>query len=382
MVKKFLMTATVPSMIGQFNMENIRLLQEFGYEVHVACNFHDKSVWTDEKIEEFKNQLKQMGVRRIQIDFARTPFAIKKLIQSYMEMKKLFQKEKYAGLHCHTPVAGMIARLAARGNKMRVIYTAHGFHFYKGAPFQNWLLYYPVEKFLSRYTDVLITINKEDYQRAKKKFHAKEVQYIPGVGVDVEKFLHIQIDKKEKREEMNISDRAFVLLSVGELAARKNHMIVIKALYKISKKNIFYLIVGEGELKTEYESLIQQYKLDKNIFLLGYRKDIGELCKMADCFVHPSIREGLGIAPLEAMACGLPLIASNVNGIKDYAKNEISGINISPDSVEEMVNAILKMYNDESFREKCSLNNLETVKSFDIHNTNKIMKMIYSKKYY
>ena len=379
MKKKFLMTATVPSMIGQFNMENIKMLLNMGYEVDVACNFKDRSVWTDEKEAAFEKQLSELHVRKIQIEYARSPYHVLELIKSYLELKKLIRREGYTGLHCHTPVAAAVTRLAAKkaGIGTKVIYTAHGFHFYKGAPLHNWLIYYPIEKWLSKYTDVLITINKEDYQRAKKKIYATNNVYIPGVGVDTQKFATCVVDINQKRRSLGIPQNSFVLLSVGELHKRKNHQLVISALGKLQNKNIYYVIVGEGKLKDSYNKMIKQYKLQSNILLLGFRTDIDELCKMADCFVHPSVREGFGIAPMEAMAAGLPLISSFINGIKDYTEDGKTGYCINPKSEKQMMDAILGMYKNKKFMENCGLYNAEKAKQFDLKRTCEIMKKVY-----
>ena len=313
------MTATVPSMIGQFNMQNIKILLNMGYEVDVACNFKDRSVWTDEKEAAFEKQLSELHVRKIQIEYARSPYHVLKLIKSYLELKALIQKEGYTGLHCHTPVAAAVTRLAAKkaGIGTKVIYTAHGFHFYKGAPLHNWLIYYPIEKWLSKYTDVLITINKEDYQRAKKKFHAKKTVKIPGVGVDTDKFAPCKVDIKIKRAELGVEEKDFLLLSVSEWSARKNLKIVIDALRKMKSEGILehivYLVIGKGEMQNVFEQLIKQFDLEDHVRLLGFSADIDELCETVDCFVYLDTREGLGIAALEAMAAELPLIFLNAN---------------------------------------------------------------------
>ena len=173
-MKKVLMLASVASMIDQFNMPNIQLLQELGYEVHVACNFEKGSTCTQERIQNLKQRLEHMGVEYFQIDFSRNVLRVNEIWKAYRQVERLLEKEKYSFIHCHSPIGGAVGRIAAHKTHTKVIYTAHGFHFYKGAPLHNWLIYYPIEKWLSRYTDVLITINKEDYQRAKKKFHAKK----------------------------------------------------------------------------------------------------------------------------------------------------------------------------------------------------------------
>lgn len=377
-MKKMLMCATVASMIGQFNMDNIQILQEMGYEVHIACDFFDRSVWTEERIKKFRKQLKGLGIKYFQVSFSRSPMKLKQHRKSYQQLIRLFNKNKYAFVHCHTPIAGVICRIAAHKMHVKCIYTAHGFHFYSGAPLKNWIIYYPIERFFSRWTDILITINSEDYKRAKKFFHAGKVQYIPGVGVDVEKFRECNVNRAEKRKELDLPEKVFVLLSVGELQARKNHKIVIEALHRLNNPDIYYLIVGKGELEEEYAGLIKGYSLGKNVRLLGYRTDIDEICIASDCFVHPSIREGLGIAPLEAMASGLPLISADVNGIRDYTKNGVTGYCVNPESVEDMSRAIDRMWKEEEFRIKCGYKNMEIVKQFDILKTHEIMRETYS----
>ncbi len=379
--KRVLMVATVPSMIGQFNMNNIQILQEHGYIVDVAADFKDTSVWPAERVQRFKDQMGEMGIECIQLDFSRSPLKLNRHYQSYKETVKLIQERKYLFIHTHTPIASAIVRQAAHKTGTKVIYTAHGFHFYDGAPLKNWLIFYPIEKHFSRYTDVLITINKEDYKRASEKFHAKKTVYIPGVGVDTEKFAVCKVDKAAKRAELGVKDDDFLLLSVGELSERKNQIIVIDALNKMNKEgsigNVVYLVVGKGELEDRFAMLIKDYDLSDHIKLLGFRTDVTELCKTVDCFVHPSVREGLGIAPLEAMAAGLPLISANVNGIKDYTKNGVSGCCINPKDVDEMITAIMRIRDDKLFRNECSANNIDTAKLFDIKQTESIMRTVY-----
>ena len=249
MLGKVLMLASVASMIDQFNVPNIKLLISLGYKVDVACNFIDGSTCSEAKIAELKNKLKEMDVDCYQIDFARSVKHIWQNIKAYRQVFKLMQSNHYAFIHCHSPIGGVCGRLAGHKTHTKVIYTAHGFHFYKGAPLLNWLIYYPIEKYLSRYTDVLITINKEDYEIAKNKMHAKKTEYIPGVGIDVEKIQNTKVERNKKRKELGIPQDAFVLISVGELNKNKNHEVVIKALKNIAdKNNMHYIIAGQGPL--------------------------------------------------------------------------------------------------------------------------------------
>ena len=189
-----LVLASVASMIDQFNIPNIKLLIEMGFHVDVACNFLNGSTCSDEKISQLKTKLNDMGVGIYQIDFARNAFNVKRNLKAFHQVLGLVKINRYRFIHCHSPIGGLCGRLAGHITHTKVIYTAHGFHFYKGAPLLNWLVYYPIEKFLSRYTDVLITINKEDFARAKT-FHAKKVEYIPGVGIDIDKIQAVTVNR-------------------------------------------------------------------------------------------------------------------------------------------------------------------------------------------
>lgn len=288
-------------------------------------------------------------------------------------------EEKYDLVHTHTPVASAITRLVCKNIKgTKVFYTAHGFHFHKGAPIKNWLIYYPLEKWLAKYTDTLITINKEDYERAKSKFKAKRVEYIPGVGLDIDKFKNVVVDKVGKRQELSLPEDAFVILSVGELNKNKNHEVVIRAIAKIKNPDIHYLVCGKGNLDGHLRNLSKELGLEDQVHLLGFRKDIPEICKISDVFAFPSYREGLGMAALEAMACGLPIITSNVHGIVDYSIDGETGYNCSPTDVDSFSKYIKNLYLDIEKRNRMTANNIEAVKKFNQLNVLNLMEQIYT----
>lgn len=325
MKEKVLILASVASMIYQFNIPNIKLLQEMGYEVHVACNFEKGNSCSLEKIQGLKNLLENMQVKYYQINFERNILKVFSNFSAYQDVKKILEKNKYKFLHCHSPIGGVIGRITGHLTETKVIYTAHGFHFFKGAPLINWLIYYPIEKYLSKFTDILITINKEDYERAKT-FFSKRVEYIPGVGVDIEKIRNIQVNKELKRKELGLTLDNKVLLSVGELNKNKNHEVIIKALSKLNNPNIHYLICGQGNLKGYLEKLIKKLNLENNVKLLGFRKDIYEIYKISDIFVFPSKREGLSVALMEALVCELPVICSDIRGNRDLVRENKNGM--------------------------------------------------------
>ena len=369
--KKVLIVATVvKTHIMQFHIPTMKMLHENGWIVEVVArndyeNFEDCSIpYCD---------------RYYNVQFERSPFS-RQNIKAYKELKKIIDCGDYDVVHCHTPVGGVLGRLAsrkARKNGTKVFYTAHGFHFYKGGPISSWIMWFPVEWICSFMTDVLFTINKEDFNRSKNSMHAKQVEYLPSIGVDTNKLTYCIVDKYEKRQEIDIPMDAFLLISVGELQDRKNHRLVIEALHKLRDKEIYYILVGQGEKKEEYEKLVSEYGLSDNIKLLGYRKDVGELMKASDCCVHPSKREGFGMAPVEAMSCGLPLITSYINGMKDYTEDGVTGCCIDPNSVDEMCDAILKMKNNSQFRQECGNNNILIAREYDISESLKVIKNVY-----
>lgn len=376
-LKKVLMLATTAAMIEQFNKDNILILEEMGYEIHAAGNWLEGNPISKERLEEFKDWLGAHHGKWFHITATRRPTDMKNNGKAYRDVVGLIKKYRYDFIHCHTPIGSIIGRFAAKQTHTRIIYTAHGFHFFKGAPLKNWLLYYPAEWICSWMTDLLITINKEDYERAKKHLHAKKTKYIPGVGIDVKKFADCYVNKKAKCYELGIPCDKFILLSVGELQKRKNHKVIIDVLGKIRNPNIYCLIAGQGMLQEEYEQTIRKYELQEHIKLLGYRRDIDELCEIADCFIHTAYHEGLSVALLEAMASGLPIIGSDVRGINDLVENNKGGICINPQSIDEVQKAIQRMYQDKEFREECGRYNFEAVKKYCIEKIEEIMDKEY-----
>lgn len=377
-MKKMLMLASVASMIDQFNMPNIELLQEMGYEVHVACNFEKGSTCTDEKVLELKKKLEQLHVRFFQIDFERNVMKLRQDLKAYKQVLKLARKYHYTFIHCHSPIGGVVGRLVGHKTNTKVIYTAHGFHFYKGAPLFNWIIYYPIEKALSYFTDILITINQEDYQRAKRKLHAKRVEYVPGIGIDVEKFRNVTVDVPKKRKEFGINPDDTVLLSVGELNKNKNQKIIIKALAKLHKPDVKYVLVGQGPLKEYLENLAYELGIGEQVIFLGFRKDVADIYKIADIFVFPSKREGLSVALMEALASGLFCIASDIRGNEDLVLDRKYGELVKSDDVNKWLKCINKYCRKKKKRmqQVCE----DEIYSFHIKKIQDKMKKIYIEK--
>lgn len=358
---KVLFVATVTEHIKAFHIPYLKWFKEQGWEVHAATYGDENIPYCDKKYN---------------IAVQRSPFKIGN-IKAYFQLKEILKEEKYDIIHGHTPMGGILARLCGkkhRKNGRKIIYTAHGFHFYKGAPLINWLLYYPIEKWLSRYTDTLITMNNEDYTLAQKKMQAEKIEYIPGIGVDTEKFSSPAVDRDNKRKELGLPSEAAVIISVGELSKRKNHAAAIKAVSKIKSAGLYYIICGRGDLQNDLMQLCRELEVEKKVIFLGYRKDTADLLNAADMFIFPSRQEGLPVALMEAMAAGLPCVASKIRGNVDLIEHEKGGFLCNAD---EYAGAIEKLSENVDLMRNMGEYNKNAVLKFDSKNAMREMIKIY-----
>ena len=358
-MKKVLFTATVDSHIQLFHIPYLKYFKEKGYEVHVATNGDEPIEYCDKKHK---------------VSFERSPFKINNL-KAIKQLKKIINEEKYDIIHTHTPMGSVVTRLAAKkarkNYKTRVIYTAHGFHFYKGAPKKNWLMFYPVEKLLSRYTDDLITINKEDYNLAKSKFKTN-VYYVPGVGINASKFDFEMTpnEKQELRKSLGMKKDDFVMIYPAELSVRKNQVWLINTLKNSINKNnkIHILLPGKDSLNGGLNALVNELGLNKNIHILGFRKDIPELMKISNLSISTSKQEGLPVNIMEAMYTGLPIIATDCRGNSDLIDNGKSGFIIKQNDSKDLLDKINKIYNKEIDIKELSKNSKEKSKKYLLEN--------------
>ncbi len=373
--KRVLIVANTAYMIRQFNMRNIELLQKMGYCVEIACNFIKGNPSSKEVMDEFIQQLKSMDVVCHQIPVLKSPIKIVENCKAFKILLKLMREKKYAFVHCQTPVGGVLARLAAHRTKTLSVYMVHGFHFYNGASLFTWLLYYPIEKFMSYMTDALIVINQEDYQLAKKRMKAKRLFYVPGVGIDVDS-LQIQGENTLiTRGDIGVPEDTVVILSVGELNKNKNHEIVIKALAQLP--DVHYVIVGEGILKEHLLRMAQMYGVIERVHLLGFRKDAQEIYYLADIYCHPSFREGLSVAVMEAMAAGLPIVCSDIRGNRDLITDGQSGLLLADSSVNSYAESINRLLVNPDLRREMGDKNMHIIDGLDKRNVDLIMKKIF-----
>ena len=370
MIKRVLLIATVQSHIGQFHKPLMKLLKESGWEIHVAAR--DNLAEKDGLELEYPDRV-------FDVPFQRSPFD-KRNIKAFREIKKILAEYHYDIIHCNTPVGGIIGRAA--GNRYRkagtqVFYTAHGFHFYKGAPIINWIIYYPIEKWLSRFTDKLITINKEDYELARKQFHCA-VYHIHSVGANSAKFHPISEEEQYKqKKELGLEGR--ILVNVGELLPNKNQKTAILAMKKVTRRmpDVKLLIAGNGPEKDNLENLIRQQGLEHHVKLLGYTTKLEKYLQVSDLEVACSIREGLGLNVIEAMLCGKTVVASVNRGHRELVRDKWNGRLVDSEDVAAFADAIIEVLSDRESAGAMADRSLEFAKQYSDMQVKKELGLIY-----
>jgi glycosyltransferase EpsD len=370
---KILFVATISNMINAFLIPHIKVLVEQGNEVGLAFN----------PDQEINPELVRIGCEIYQVEFQRNPLK-KENITAYKRIKKIVSKEGYQLVHVHAPVASLLTRLACRKmTRVKMLYTAHGFHFFKGAPKINWIVYHTLEKIAAKWTDGLITMNDEDYGAAKKMKlrNGNSVYKVHGVGINLERFRPPNYEERLiLRNEYGYSQQDFIIIYVGELCYRKHQDMLIEAVGKVSKKikNIKLLLVGEGELKDSYKQMVQALGLEKNIEFLGYSKDIHKLMALSDLAASTSRQEGLPVNVMEAMATGLPIIVTDCRGNRDLVLNDVNGVVIGNNDTSACSTAIEMLFTTKELRKKFAGKNLELIQSYSIDNVINEMNQIYS----
>jgi len=365
--KKVMMISTTDNMIWQFLLPHIKHLQDLGNEVQCVCG--KTGFWFEE--------LQAKGLKVHEINFARNPFKPAN-IKAYKKLKLLQEQEKFDVVYCQQPVGGMMGRLIAKKFKIPCIYTAHGFHFFKGCPIQNKLLYKPVEKWLSKYTDILITINNEDFENAKK-MKAKKVYKINGIGIDENKIKFEDFDKLQFRKELGLNQDDKVVLTVSEVNKNKNYITMLKTMKRLVEKDNSYKFVscGTGVWKDKIQDFAKELGIEKNCIFLGYRKDIGKIMQISDLFFHASFREGLTLSVMEAMSFGLPCVVSNVRGNRDLIIHGQGGYIANPEEDEKFAEEIASILSNKELYKTMSEFNLNESKKYTVEKVKEQLEEIY-----
>lgn len=415
-MKKALLVTRVSGFVPQHEMNNVKILQEMDYEVHYATNLNVVVYGKD------NSRLEGTGIILHQIDFCRSPFS-PDVNKSRRQLEELMQREQFDLIHCHMPMSGVVCRLAAEqirkesGRHVPVLYTAHGLHFYTGAPWRNWL-YYPVERYLARYTDRLILINQEDYERGKRFPIRGKVEYVPGVGIRLEGYPPVKFPKEgglvsnpeDGQTEDGISalpvrDRVFqarmiteqligrkispetrIIMDVGELSRRKNHRLLVEMMAELQDLDLICIIGGTGPEELSLKKLIREKGLEQKVFLPGYIEDVKRFLSEGDCFVFPSYQEGLPVAMMEAMAAGLPIVAGNIRGVTDLLEHGKGGYLVSGFDPVDYAMKVRKLFTEkygenavprEIRRYQMGRWNQERIRAFSMEKVDRRMREIY-----
>ncbi|MGG4489228.1 glycosyltransferase family 4 protein [Metabacillus idriensis] len=370
MPDKVLFTATVDYHFKSFHLPILKWFKEQGLEVHVAALGNIELPYVDQKYN---------------LPIQRSPFNRRNSV-AYSRLKDIINENNYSIIHCHTPVGGVLTRLAAREARKKgtkVIYTAHGFHFCKGAPIQNWLAYYPIEKWLSSYTDCLITINEEDYLLAmKRRFAAGKVEHVHGVGVDTEKFKPItEAEKTKRRKSFGIAHDDYVLFYAAEFNKNKNQQLLLNAMARLKDNlpNAKLFLAGEGALLEECKQLAKTLGIEQMIHFLGFRKDIDAILPMCDVAVGSSLREGLPVNIMEAMACGLPVVATENRGHGELVEDGVNGYLINNQDVQLFSKRITEIAHSRMLHRNLGLMSLKRINQYDLSSVSFELSEIYSR---
>lgn len=366
--KKILMISTTDNMIWQFMIPHIKHLQELGNQVEIVCS--KTGFWFDELKDKY-------NFITHDINFARNPLNPKNL-SGYKKLVKLQKENNYDLIYCQQPVGGLMGRLLGKKFKLPVIYTAHGFHFFKGCPLKNKLIYKPVEKYLSKYTTALITINEEDFISAKK-LKAKNVYKINGIGIDTTKLKNERFDTEKFKQELGLSSSDKVVLTISEINQNKNYITMLKTIKDLVShdKSIKFVSCGTGIWENKIKSYAKELGIENNCLFLGYRKDIDKILQITDIFLHASFREGLTLSVLEAMSYGVPCVVSNVRGNRDLIINEKGGFVVSPEDYRGFSNKIQQLLSDPILRKSYGSFNKQESEKYKVENVKKELEKIY-----
>lgn len=360
-----MLVASVASMHENFNQNNILLLKQLGCVVHLAANFNVNQTISETRLIKFKEFCSREDVVIHHLDVGRSPYQLIRLIRGYFQLKTIAKSSHIQLIHSHSPVGGLLSRLVSRTLNIKNLYSAHGFHFFKGSSLLSWITYYRIERWLSKFTDGLIVMNQEDLEIAKNSFDC-DTYLIPGVG--------ITLNSKTKTIKQNHD--VLQLVSIGELNKNKNHESVIRALDSLDIP-YHYSIVGSGNRFKVLNKIIQSLKLENKISLKGYQDNVYSILLHSEIYIHPSRREGLPVSVMEAMLAGLPVIASDIRGNRDLVDHGFGGYLYPLDEPERLLEFLIDLYRYPEKIKSFGRHNIEKINQYSIQKVNAQMENIY-----
>jgi glycosyltransferase involved in cell wall biosynthesis len=376
-MKRVLMLSDTASLQDMNNRSNLNLLLALDCEIHVGCDFLSGNTTTPSRVLAFRNELTDAGILWHQIDFAASGNPLDIESHDASELEGIIQEYAFDLIHCLTPLTLIRAGKIAARYKIPVFFTSYGLPFFKGAAPVQWIRHYPVLKRATRYAEVMICSNQEDYETAEKKLSAKHTYRVPALGLDPYRFRAPTVERAQMRDLMEIPQNAVTLITIGALTADKNHAVILKALSRLRMLELHYVICGSGPRENTLFQLTEHLHLEDRVHFTNYREDVPNMLHACDIFCLPSKREGMGMAALEAMEAGLPLITSNVQGIRDFMEDGITGFLFDPGDVNGFVAGIEALTEDKRLRLQIGEHNRYAVEPFYREHTESIMRQLY-----
>ena len=358
-----------PVKISNVSRPCLKAALDMGYEVYLGTNRDDP--------EELACEL---PVKKFDSHTYRSLTAFSDNKTAYRNLCRVMDGAEISAIHCNTPIGGMIGRLCAKKYRVeKVIYTAHGFHFYKGAPLFNRTILKWAEQLMAHWTDAIITMNREDFEAAKK-FRLRrggKVYLVHGVGITLADYEGVSSCREDKRRELGLAQDDIALISMGDLVPRKNYPVAIEAIAKANNPHLHYFICGRGQELENLKQLAADLGVSDQIHFFGFRTDVKELLAASDIFLFTTKQEGLPRSMMEAMASGLPCVVSAIRGNVDLIENGKGGYLCPSGDVDSFAKAIAEIAEHPELREQMKAYNLERIREFDVSVVEKEIRAIY-----
>ena len=371
-MKNLLIVANVSKEhIRKFHIPFIQKMKESGWQVDVACRMDVPVPECDHAFD---------------LPCDRNPFR-GGLFRSVRLLRQLIRENGYDVIHCHTITGCIIARIAGapfRKKGLKVFYTCHGMHFFRGASFSRWLFGYPMEKCLAPFTDVLITINEDDEQMAHKHLSAcGAIERIHGIGVHLSRFTEYHSDTApaQFRKSLGLAPDDFVMIYVAEINQNKNQYALLEAFARIRQTihSAKLLLVGPDHDNGKLQEMIHQRGFAESVLLLGWRSDIPQLLHCADMYVASSKSEGLPLNLIEAMACDLPVVAFRNRGHCSIIDHGHNGFIVPQGDSNAMAEQVIRLHQDPALKKQIVAQAQKDIRQYDTEHVLNELTSIYNK---
>jgi len=356
--RKILYTASTYSHIKRFHLPYLRELHRLGWEVHIACaGAPPEAPYADKSID---------------LPFVKRMSAPDNF-KATRQLRELIQVEDYDLINTHTSLAAFFTRLAVKDmeSRPRLINVVHGYLFDDATPFVKHHLLLNAERFTAPKTDLVLTMNRYDYDTARKYHLGREVEMIPGIGVDFaaldEDWGRGQIGGDSiSREGLGIPQDAFVLIYPAEFSARKSQEVLIKAIALLPEDTVL-LLCGDGSELDKCQALVRELQLDKRVLFPGRVEHMAAWYALSDAAVTASRSEGLPFNVMEAMHCNLPVVASRVKGHTDLIDDGLTGLLYDYGNAEQCARQIRRLINEPPLRAALSTNARQSVSPYALN---------------